>query len=80
MRRMEGVHVDSFVPVDNALFHRGRAYPAETPKVCRWIRCWDPHVRHVYIMEHVPLRQSIKGNLCPVTPEELNQPQGVVST
>lgn len=33
MRQMEGAHVDSFVPVDNvlfSLFHRGRAYPAET--------------------------------------------------
>lgn len=50
------------------------------PKVCRSIHRWDPRVQHVYIMEHVPLRQSIKCNLCPVTPEELKQPQGVVST
>lgn len=50
------------------------------PKVCRSIHLWDPRVLHVCIMEHVPLRQSIKCNLCPVTPEELKQPQGVVST
>lgn len=50
------------------------------PKVCRSIHRWDPRVHHVCIMEHVPLRQSIKCNLCPVTPEELKQPQGVVST
>lgn len=50
------------------------------PKVCRSIHRWDPRVQLVCIMEHVPLRQSIKCNLCPVTPEELKQPQGVVST
>lgn len=50
------------------------------PEVCRSVHRWTPRVQHVYITGHVPLRQSIKRNLCPVTPEELKQPQGVVST
>lgn len=49
-------------------------------EVCHSIHRWDPRVQLVCILEHVPLRQSIKCNLCPVTPEELKQPQGVVST
>lgn len=88
LRQMEGVHVDSFVPGDNVLF----SFVPFPPWPC--LPSWDIGDRRCVarfiagilmfnmfaVWKHVALQQSIKCNLCPVTPEELKQPRGVVAT